>query len=193
MTDGRPDDADAVDARRVLAGDVAAFDGIVRRWQGRLVNLAWRFCHDRMMAEDMAQDAFIKAFRALHSYRGDAAFSTWLTAVAMNTYRSALRERPPVAFDLDPARLRGDGPDVLAGLQSRERNATVRRLVLTLPARYRAPMVLYYFQEMNLAGTAKILGLREGTLKARLHRGRDLLRRQLTAAGIADVESSDHD
>jgi len=191
MTDDRPDDADAVDARRVLSGDVAAFDGIVRRWQGWLVNLAWRFCHDRMMAEDMAQDAFVKAFRALGSYRGDAAFSTWLTAVAMNTYRSALRERPPVAFDLDPARLRGEGPDALADLQSRERNTIVRRLVLTLPARYREPMVLYYFEEMNLAETAKVLDLREGTLKARLHRGRELLRRQLNAAGISDLESFD--
>jgi len=190
MRDGRPADEDAGDARRVLAGDVAAFDGIVRRWQGRLVNLAWRFCRDRMMAEDMAQDAFVRAFRALHTYHGEAAFSTWLTAIAMNTYRTAVRERPPVAFDLDPARLRGEGPDALTGMERRERSAAVRRLVLTLPARYREPMVLYYFEEMNLAETATILGLREGTLKARLHRGRDLLRRQLIAAGLSDLESA---
>jgi len=103
-----------------------------------------------------------------------------------------LRERPAVAFDLDPARLRAGGPDALADLQIDERNATVRRLVLTLPARYREPMVLYYFEEMNLAGTAKLLGLREGTLKARLHRGRELLRRQLTAAGISELEPADN-
>lgn len=72
--------------------------------------------------------------------------------------------------------------------ESRERNAAVRRLVLTLPARYREPMVLYYFEEMNLAETARVLGLREGTLKARLHRGRDLLGRRLVAAGITDTE-----
>jgi RNA polymerase sigma-70 factor (ECF subfamily) len=188
MNDGRREDEDAADARRVLAGEVGAFDGIVRRWQARLVNLAWRFCRDEAMAEDMAQDAFIRAFRALRTYRGDAAFSTWLTAIALNTYRSAVRERPPLAFDLDPVRLRGEGQDALARLQTRERNVTVRRLVLTLPARYREPMVLYYFEEMNLAETARVLGLREGTLKARLHRGRDLLRRQLTAAGISDLE-----
>jgi RNA polymerase sigma-70 factor (ECF subfamily) len=193
MTDGKPADDDAADARRVLAGDLAAFDGIVRRWQGRLVSLAWRFCRDRMMAEDMAQDAFVRAFKALHTYRGEAAFSTWLTSVAMNTYRTAVRERPPVAFDLDPARLRGEGPGALAGLEQRERNDAVRRLVLTLPARYREPMVLYYFEEMNLAETAGALGLREGTLKARLHRGRDLLRRRLTAAGLSDLESAGDD
>jgi RNA polymerase sigma-70 factor (ECF subfamily) len=188
MSERRYEDEDAADARRVLAGEVAAFDGIVRRWQARLVNLAWRFCRDRTMAEDMAQDAFVRAFRALRTYRGDAAFSTWLTAVAINSYRSALRERPPAAFDLDPARLREAGRDALSVLQSRERNATVRRLVLTLPARYREAIVLYYFEEMNLAETATILGLREGTLKARLHRGRDLLRQRLTAAGFADAE-----
>src|SRR6188768_4523427 len=116
MSDGRPEDEDAVDARRVLSGDVSAFEGIVRRWQERLVNLAWRFCRDRAMAEDMAQDAFVRAFKALRTYRGDAAFSTWLTAVALNAYRSALRERPAVAFDLDPARLRAGGPDALADL-----------------------------------------------------------------------------
>jgi RNA polymerase sigma-70 factor (ECF subfamily) len=188
MSDGRPDDEDAADARRVLAGDVVAFEGIVRRWQGRLVNLAWRFCRDRAMAEDMAQDAFVRAFKALRTFRGDAAFSTWLTAIALNTYRSAVLERPPVAFDLDPARLRGEGPDALAGLERRERSDVIRRLVLTLPTRYREPMALYYFEEMNLAETARVLGLREGTLKARLHRGRDLLRRRLAAAGVSDTE-----
>jgi len=188
MSDGKREDEDAADARRVLAGDTLAFDGIVRRWQERLVNLAWRFCRDRTMAEDMAQDAFVRAFRSLRTYRGEAAFSTWLTAIALNTYRSALRERPPVAFDLDPARLREGDPDALARLQNRDRNVTIRRLVLTLPARYREPMVLYYFEEMNLAETARALGLREGTLKARLPRGRELLRRRLAAAGISDPE-----
>jgi RNA polymerase sigma-70 factor (ECF subfamily) len=188
MTDGSAQDEDATDVRRVLAGDTGGFEGIVRRWQRRLVNLAWRFCRDRIMAEDMAQEAFVKAFRALHTYRGEAAFSTWLTAIALNSYRSTVRDRPPVAFDLDPAALRGSAPDALADMESRERNLAVRRLVLTLPARYREAMVLYYFEEMNLAETARILGLREGTLKARLHRGRALLRRRLVAIGISDIE-----
>jgi RNA polymerase sigma-70 factor, ECF subfamily len=182
MSDDRREDQDADDARRVLAGDVAAFDGIVRRWQGRLVNLAWRFCRDRAMAEDMAQDAFVRAFKALRTYRGDAAFSTWLTAVAMNSYRSAVRERPPVAYDFDPARVRSVESDALAGLEARDRASLVRRLVLALPARYREPMVLYYFQDMDLSETARVLGLPEGTVKARLHRGRDQLRRRLMAS-----------
>ena len=117
-----PEDEDAADARRVLAGDVAAFGGIVRRWQGRLINLAWRFSRDRASAEDMAQDAFVKAFRALHTFRGESAFSTWLTAIAINVYRSWLRDREPLPLtgdvnDLILMRARSAAPDALAGLE----------------------------------------------------------------------------
>ena len=85
---------DEVDAERVLAGDVSAFEGIVRRWQGPLVNLAYRFCRDRVRAEDMAQEAFLRVYRGLRQWRKDAAFSTWLFAVATNLYRSELRRLP---------------------------------------------------------------------------------------------------
>jgi RNA polymerase sigma-70 factor (ECF subfamily) len=181
MTPGAPEDEDAADVRRVLDGDLDAFGGIVRRWQGRLVNLAWRFCRDRTMAEDMAQDAFVKAFRALRTFRGDAAFSTWLTAVALNSYRSALREREPAAAPLDMLRMGSPGRSQLAGLEDSEQASAVRRSVMTLPARYRDPMVLFYFEEMNLAQAAKVLDMPQGTLKARLHRGRGLLKRRLAA------------
>jgi RNA polymerase sigma-70 factor (ECF subfamily) len=183
MTTAGPDE-DAADAARVLAGDPAAFGGIVNRWQGRLINLAWRFCHDRTQAEDMAQDAFVKAFRALGTFRGESAFSTWLTAIAINSYRTALRDREPAGVSLDfvtrSARSgQGSEPDVLAGLQERERDSAVRQAVLKLPPRYRDALVLYYFEEKNLTETARVLGIPEGTLKAQLHRGRELLRRRL--------------
>jgi RNA polymerase sigma-70 factor, ECF subfamily len=158
----RPEDPDLAAIRDVLAGDVEAFSGIVNRWQGRLLNLAWRFCRDRSMAEDMAQEAFVKAFRALGTYRREAAFSTWLTAVAMNSYRTFLHNRPP-------------------------QSSAIRRLVLTLPRRYREPLVLFYFQEMNITETSRVLGIPEGTLKARLHRGRELLRRRLNAIAADQV------
>jgi RNA polymerase sigma-70 factor (ECF subfamily) len=171
-------DADVFDVQRVLAGDLSAFSGIVSRWQGRLVNLAWRFCRDRSMAEDMAQDAFVKAFKALRTFRGDSAFSTWLTAVAMNSYRSALRDREPVAVPLDPVRVAARDPDAPSAMLARERADAVRQAVLTLPPRYREPLVLFYFHEMDLAETARVLRLPDGTVKARLHRGRQLLKRR---------------
>ena len=74
------DDQTAVE--RVLAGEIAAFEQIVRRWQGPLVNLAYRFCRDRDRAEEMAQEAFLRAYRTLDRWRKDAKFSTWLFALA---------------------------------------------------------------------------------------------------------------
>lgn len=171
-------DADADDVRRVLAGDPAAFEGIVRRWQGRLVGLAWRFCRDRAMAEDMAQDAFLKAFRSLAAFRGDAAFSTWLTAIALNTYRSRLRSEGPPLLALDAVRTLAAGGALERALEGRERDERIRRAVLTLPPRYREPILMFYFHDMDTAEAARTLGLPEGTLKARLRRGRELLKRR---------------
>jgi len=171
-------DDDSADAARVAGGDTGAFEGIVRRWQGRLVGLAWRFCRDRALAEDMAQEAFVKAFRAIASFRGESAFSTWLIAVAVNTYRSRLRAEGPPLLSLDPARAFAAGPSPLHALQERERAEAIRRAVLTLPARYREAILVYYFQESDVAEAARVLGVAEGTLKARLHRGRELLRRR---------------
>ena len=83
-------DEDEANVARVLAGDAAAFEPIVRRWQAPLINMAYRFCHDRGRAEDMAQEAFLRAFRGLGTWRKDAAFSTWLFALASNFYRSEI-------------------------------------------------------------------------------------------------------
>jgi RNA polymerase sigma-70 factor, ECF subfamily len=175
------DDEDAADARRVIAGDLAAFAGIVQRWQGRLITLAWRFCNDRTMAEDMAQEAFVKAFRSLHTFRGESAFSTWLTSISLNCYRSWLRERKLVSVSVDAVPVGAQEAGALAGLLDRERATALRRLVLTLPVRYREPIVMYYFQEMTLPRMAEVLRVPVGTIKARLSRGRALLARRFAA------------
>jgi RNA polymerase sigma-70 factor (ECF subfamily) len=86
-----PSDPDRADVRRVLAGDVEAFSGIVDRWQRPLVNLAYRFFRNRPLAEEMAQEAFLRVFQGLDQWREDASFSTWMFAVALNSFRSATR------------------------------------------------------------------------------------------------------
>src|ERR1700749_5075729 len=85
---------DEADVSRVLAGDVAAYEGIVRRWQGPLVNMAWRYCRDRSRAEELAQDALIRAWRGLASWRRESSFSTWLFALAANVFRNDLKRFP---------------------------------------------------------------------------------------------------
>jgi len=92
---------DQADVEQVLAGHIDVFESIVRRWQSPLINLAYRFCRDRGRAEELAQEAFLRAYRALGQWRKDAAFSTWLFALATNLYRSELRRIPPATVSLD--------------------------------------------------------------------------------------------
>lgn len=171
--------ADRADVARVQAGDVEAFGAIVRRWQTPLINLAYRFCGDRSRAEEMAQEAFLRAYRGLDSYRGDAAFSTWLFALATNLYRNELRRIPQRTVALEDAPEPADPISVSEEHEVRDRNLAVRRAVLALPPKYREAMLLFYFHEMDVPTAAQSLGLPEGTLKARLHRGRELLRAKL--------------
>lgn len=176
MSKAQEDEA-AVD--RVLQGDPFAFAEIVRRWQGPLINLAYRFCRDRGRAEDMAQEAFMRAFRGLAGWRRDAAFSTWLFALATNLYRSELRRIPPRTVPLDeivtPAKTR----DADARMQEADRRRAVRNALQSLPPKYRDALQLFYFHEQDVATAADSLRLPEGTVKARLARGRDLLKRKL--------------
>jgi RNA polymerase sigma-70 factor (ECF subfamily) len=170
---------DQTDVERVLAGDISAFEGIVRRWQGPLINLAYRFCRDRGRAEEMAQEAFLRAYRALAQWRKDAIFSTWLFALATNLYRSELRRIPARMLSLEDIPEPQDARASDGGLEEHNRDLAVRRAVLVLPAKYRETLILFYFHDMDITSAARSLGLPEGTVKARLFRGREILRSKL--------------
>lgn len=180
------DEEDRADVRRVLAGNTEAFAGIVARWQRPLVNLAWRYCRDRDRSHELAQDAFVKAFRSLRTWRGEGAFSTWLFAVALNVCRSALRQTP-MLVDLPPGLDPPGLVDVAAEQEARERDERLRRQVAALPAKYRDALLVFYFHEMNVSDAARTMGIPEGTLKARLHRARELLRDRLVRRGMEGV------
>jgi len=169
---------DLADVDRVLAGDAQAFEGIVRRWQGPLINMAWRYCRDRARAEDLAQDAFLRAWRGLAGWRRESSFSTWLFALAANVFRSELKRFPTVNLPLDEIAEPSSLAAQLSTLSKKLSNEEVRRSVLALPLRYREPVILFYFHEMDLSRAAATLRLPEGTLKARLSRARALLRRR---------------
>jgi len=176
-TDQRAD-ADLADVERVLAGEARAFEGIVRRWQGPLVNMAWRYCRDRSRAEELAQEAFIRAWRGLAQWRRESSFSTWLFALAANVFRSELKRFPTVTVPIDEAPEPARPARQYIEAAEREDSEAVRRAVLALPVRYREPVVLYYFHEMDVSAAARTMGLPEGTVKARLSRARALLRQR---------------
>ena len=171
-------DLDAADVDRVLAGDVRAFEGIVRRWQGPLLNMAWRYCRDRGRAEELAQEAFLRAWRGLAGWRRDSKFSTWLFALAANVFRSDLKRFPTVNVPIDDVAEPSEPASQLNALAERSRDESIRRAVLALPQRYREPLVLFYFHEMDVSAAARTMRLPEGTVKARLARARALLRRR---------------
>jgi len=178
---------DSADVRRVLEGELQAFENIVRRWQSPLINLAFRYCRDRQRAEEMAQDAFLQIYRNLHKFRGDAAFSTWLFAVSLNLYRSFMRRKSLPVESIDTLTEIAGGQFPQLQIEQEERDDLVRRAVAGLPSQYRDAVIVFYFREMDLAETAAILGVSEGTVKAWLHRGRELLRKKLARASAASA------
>ncbi len=173
---------DESDIEKVLAGDLSAFEGIVRRWEKPLVNLAYRFCHDRGRAEEMAQEAFLRAYRSLHTWRKDAAFSTWFFALATNLYRSHIKRIPPAPLSLDEISEPSDPHSHSAELEIEDRERVLRSAVSALPLKYREALVLFYFHEMDIHAAALSLNLPVGTVKARLFRAREILRKKL--AGV---------
>ena len=169
---------DLADVERVLAGDVNAFEGIVRRWQGPLVKMAWRYCRDRGRAEEMAQEALIRAWRGLKQWRREGSFSTWLFALAANVFRSELKRFPTVYARIEDAPEPACAAAQEIELEVRRSEDAVRRAVLALPVRYREPVVLFYFHEMDVGAAARTMGMPEGTMKARLARARALLKKR---------------
>lgn len=179
MTEAGDYTDDAAVVRRVLAGDVDAFEEIVTRWQGPLINLAYRFVRDRGQAEEMAQEAFVKIYRGLKKWRQESRFSTWAYSVALNHYRSAMRRNGPPMVDFEELAPVTAAGDLIEEIDDRLRADAVRRAVATLPPKYREVVVLFYFQEMDLGETARIAQLPEGTVKARLFRARKQLEQRL--------------
>ena len=142
------------------------------------MKLAYRYCRDRSLAEDMVQDAFLRIHSKLDRYDERAKFSSWMFTVATRVFISEVRRvRPRWLFADEDAVARAGGPeeDPDSGLRAE----IVRRAVLALPEKYRDAVTLYYFHEQDMEEAATSLGIAPGTLKSRLHRGRGLLEKKL--------------
>jgi RNA polymerase sigma-70 factor (ECF subfamily) len=171
---GDPSDA-ALVARAVADGDRRAFGELVRRHQSAIRTLLRRLCAgDAARADDLAQEAFLRAHRKLSSYRGEARFSTWLHRVAWNTFLSETRRRPLA----DPAPLAADLGG--AGEHARaEARVDLARAFAVLREEERAALALAYGADLSHEEAAHVLGWPLGTLKTHLARGKERLRRHL--------------
>ncbi len=184
------DESDLSLVRRVQRGDKGAFDLLVLKYQHKVVKLVMRYVRSPAEAEDIAQEAFIKAYRALPQFRGDSAFYTWLYRISINTAKNALasRERSPVEYDLDlqdgesswEAQSRLRDPDTPEGLVlTEEIRQTVNSAIDQLPEDLRTAIVLRELEGLSYEEIAAAMECPVGTVRSRIFRAREAIDRRL--------------
>ena len=165
--------------RAAGGGDVRAFEQLYRKHSRRVYAVLWRLCGHEARAEDLVQEAFVRAWQALPAFRFESAFSTWLHRLAVNTALMDLRaRRGGEALETDDAALEFVAVADSAG----QRTATgldLERAIATLPPRARAVLVLHDIEGWKHEEIATELGMAVGSSKAQLHRARNLLRARL--------------
>jgi RNA polymerase sigma-70 factor (ECF subfamily) len=172
---------------RVLGGETALFEIIMRRYNQRLYRVAHSILRNDAEAEDVMQDAYVRAYQHLYQFQGRAKFSTWLTRIAVHEALARVQRRNRVQeLDAEPYGgtmnpLPANTPDPEQQVSERELVGLLQSAVLALPAKYRSVLMLRDIEEMSTADTAEALELTEENVKVRLHRARALLRRELFA------------
>lgn len=180
--------ADASDQQlvdRVRAGDKNAFNFLVRRYQNRVAALVARFIKDHQEVEDVTQEAFIKAYRALHLFRGDSAFYTWLYRIAVNTAKNTLvaRGRRPPASDLDAGE--AELVDIGSPLRDHETpegslataalKEAVEKAIEELPEDLRTAFTLREFSGLSYEDITEVMNCPVGTVRSRIFRAREAI------------------
>jgi len=191
--------------RQVLAGDTEAFRVLVERHADRLHGVLMRILADPQAAAEVAQDTLVKAYRRLASYRGEAAFGTWLIQIGVHEARDrhrthrrrdnagivsleAVRAADPHGWEAGAAR---DRDDPLDHAQTAEAWRLLQEELAGLPAPFREVFTLRHLEELDYLDIARITGDSVGTLKVRVHRARLLLRERMRARGYQpDMEDS---
>ena len=171
--------------KRVQKGDKGAFDLLVLKYQHKIINLVMRYVRDPELAQDITQEAFIKAYRALPRFRGDSAFYTWMYRIAVNTAKNHLaaqRRRPmnveldlqdPEQYDLHAKLKETDTPEGVA--LSNELRESVERAIAALPEDLRTAIILRELEGMSYEEIAQTMECPVGTVRSRIFRARDAI------------------
>jgi RNA polymerase sigma-70 factor, ECF subfamily len=183
------EDTDLNLVERVQRGERRAFDLLVQRYQHKVLKLIMRYVHDATEAEDIAQEAFVKAYRALGSFRGDSAFYTWLYRIAINTAKNSLvaAKRRPLGYDLDlqdpdhydmQTRLKDTAtPEAL--LLTDEIRDTVNAAIEELPDDLRTAIVLREIDGLSYEEIATTMDCPVGTVRSRIFRAREAIDKRI--------------
>jgi RNA polymerase sigma-70 factor (ECF subfamily) len=181
--------SDSLLVERVQQGDKSAFDILVGKYQHKILKLVGRYVRDPDEAMDVAQEAFIKAYRALGSFRGDSAFYTWLYRIAINTaknYLAAARRRPedynmdlqdPEQYEMQGRLSSMDTPE--GNVLSEEIRQTVNAAIEALPEDLRTAIILREMEGMSYEEIATTMECPVGTVRSRIFRAREAIDKQL--------------
>lgn len=182
-----PEDSDQLLVERTLDGNKKAFDLLVLRYQHRVAALVGRFVQDPQEAEDISQETFIKAYRALPRFRGNSSFYTWLYRIAVNTAKNHLvakSRRPPAKdVDLDEAEAAGaadaapDGPE--RHLSAEHLRRAITRAIAELPEDLRTALTLREFAGLSYEDITQVMDCPVGTVRSRIFRAREAVDRKI--------------
>ena len=184
------EESDLVLVKRVQRGDKSAFDLLVRKYQHKVVKLVLRYVRNPAEAEDIAQEAFIKAYRALPQFRGDSAFYTWMYRIAINTAKNSLasRDRSPIAYDLDltdpeeshSVQTKLQDPDTPEGMAlTEEIRQVVNSAIDALPEELKTAIVLRELDGLSYEEIAAAMECPVGTVRSRIFRAREAIDKRL--------------
>ena len=176
--------------KEVLKGDQNAFAEIVELYQDKLYRVCYRMLGNKHEAEDIAQEAFVRAFVNIHTFDTNRKFSTWLYRIGTNLCIDRIRKKKPDYF-LDAEVAGAEGLNMYSQIASTdelpedevlkmEMQERVQYEISRLPDKYRAVIVLKYMEDLPLQEISDILDMPLGTVKTRIHRGREALRKQLS-------------
>lgn len=177
---------------RCQRGDLSAFDQLVKRYEKRIFNLAYRLSGNYDDANDITSEAFIRIFNALQKYRGEARFSTWIYRIVMNTFLDEKKKRshsPQVSLEelLETEegsmtrQVESEGPQPQDLVERDERRDVVQEALNQLPEFQRLILTLFHIENLSYEEIAEILHMPLGTVKSRLNRARRALRDKLMA------------
>ncbi len=174
---------DAVLCRRILAGEKNLFEQLVNKYHARLFRLGLSFVKNSSDAEDFTQEVLLKAYMSLASFRGEAAFSTWLMRIAYNTGINSIKKKHDYTsfaeyFDVEDIQATPEEQQLIACLKT-----SIRHAVALLPDRYRICIDLYFFYDMPYADIQNITGLPINTIKSHIFRAKKILKEALAEAG----------
>ena len=172
---------------QALAGDAEAFGELCRAYETRLVRQAMTLCADTALAEELAQDTLVEAWKCLRRYNGQCQFFTWLCAILLNRYRNTVRQKRPLPFSFLMRHGEGEAANMLNELPAREslpdeaaqrqdEAALLQKCVAALPAKHQQVIHLRFYVDDSLEGIAAALGCSVGTVKSRLFHALDKLR-----------------